>query len=81
MFWVRADHPHHSFAVDDLALVAHLLYRSTYFHKTVLTSAVAMAAPLLVSVSYSSSIEIVGRQLNQHSITRKNADKMFAHFS
>jgi hypothetical protein len=26
MFGIRADHPHHALAVDDFALVAHLLY-------------------------------------------------------
>jgi len=26
MFWIYADHPDHAFAMDDLALVAHLLY-------------------------------------------------------
>jgi hypothetical protein len=25
MLWVYADHPHYTFAVDNLALVAHLL--------------------------------------------------------
>jgi hypothetical protein len=32
MLGVDADHSHHAFAVDDLALVAHLLYRRTDFH-------------------------------------------------
>ncbi|CAN5687758.1 hypothetical protein BH18ACI4_BH18ACI4_15780 [soil metagenome] len=32
MFRVHADHPHHTFAVDNFALVAHLLDRSTHFH-------------------------------------------------
>jgi len=27
-----ADHPHYTLAVDDLALVANLLYRCSYFH-------------------------------------------------
>jgi len=32
MFGVDANHPHYAFAVDDLALVTHFLYRSTDFH-------------------------------------------------
>ncbi len=32
MLGIDADHPHHAFAMDDLALVAHLLYRRTDFH-------------------------------------------------
>src|SRR3954465_14724618 len=35
VFRVLADHPHHAFAVDDLALIANLLYRRSDFHKTV----------------------------------------------
>src|SRR5580704_1607465 len=33
VFRVYADHPHHTLAVDDLALVTDLLYRCSYFHK------------------------------------------------
>jgi hypothetical protein len=29
---IRADHAHHAFAVDDLAVVAHLFNGSSYFH-------------------------------------------------
>src|ERR1700691_200200 len=32
MFRVLADHPHHTLAVDDLALVTNFLYRCSYFH-------------------------------------------------
>jgi len=32
MLRVRADHPHHAFALDDLALVADFAYGSLYFH-------------------------------------------------
>src|SRR5712691_5122506 len=37
MFRVDANHPYHTLAVDDLALVANLLDRCSYFH-TVLSS-------------------------------------------
>jgi len=29
---VLADHPHHTLAVDDLALIADFLYRCSYLH-------------------------------------------------
>jgi hypothetical protein len=32
VFRIRADHAHHAFAVDDLAVVAHLFNGSPYFH-------------------------------------------------
>jgi hypothetical protein len=32
MFCDDADHPHYTFAVDDLALVTDFLYRCPYFH-------------------------------------------------
>src|SRR5208282_5798553 len=32
MFRVDADHPHHTFAVDNLALVTDFLNRCSYFH-------------------------------------------------
>ena len=32
MFRVDANHPHHTFAVNDFALVTHFFYRSTDFH-------------------------------------------------
>jgi hypothetical protein len=32
MFRVDADHTHHAFTVDDLALVADFLYRCSYLH-------------------------------------------------
>src|SRR5580692_2593655 len=34
VFRVDADHPHHTLAVDDLALVTDFLYRCSYFHKS-----------------------------------------------
>jgi len=32
MFRIDANHPHHTFAMDDLALVAHLFNRRTDLH-------------------------------------------------
>lgn len=36
MFGVFADHPDHSTAADDLALITNLFYRCTYLHKPTL---------------------------------------------
>jgi len=38
MFRVNADHPYHTLAVDDLALVTDFLYRCSYFHNFKLSS-------------------------------------------
>jgi hypothetical protein len=32
VLWIRADHPHHPMAMDELAFIAHLLYGRPYFH-------------------------------------------------
>jgi hypothetical protein len=36
---------------------------------------------LFIAVSYTTAIQIVGRQLDQNSITRKYPDEMFPHFA
>ena len=53
MLGVDADHSHHAFAMDDLALVAHLLYRRTDFH---LLNLCPELFKLLVSVGNSTPI-------------------------
>jgi hypothetical protein len=37
VFRIDANHAHHAFAVDDLALVTDFLYRRSYFHKPALS--------------------------------------------
>src|SRR5690349_359353 len=44
MFGILADHPHHTFAMDDLALIANFLYRCSYLHNPVLSSAFSVIA-------------------------------------
>src|SRR6185369_5169086 len=44
MFGILADHPHHTFAVDDLALIANFLYRCSYLHNPVLSSPFSVIA-------------------------------------
>ena len=53
MFGVSTNHPNHAFAMDDLALVAHLLYRRTDFH---LLNLCTELFKLLVSVGDSTPI-------------------------
>src|SRR2546423_4425178 len=36
---------------------------------------------LFIPVSYPAPIQVVRRQFNQHAITRKNSDEVFAHFA
>src|SRR5437867_1922202 len=36
---------------------------------------------LLIAISYASSIEVVWRQFNQHTIARKDTNKMLAHLT
>ena len=50
MFRIYTNHPHHAFAVDDFALVAHLLDRRTDFHRGNLC--------LFIAVCNSAAIEI-----------------------
>lgn len=72
MLRIRADHTHHTLAVNHLALVANFPNGSPNFH---------VPNPLLVPIRNASTVEIIGRQLNQNSITRKNSDEVFAHLS
>ena len=74
MFGIDADHAHHAFAMDDLALVAHLFNRRTDFHLETSNS-------LFIAVSNAPTIEVVGRKLYQNSVARQNANKMLAHLS
>jgi hypothetical protein len=79
MFRVDANHSHHAFAVNDLALVTHFLDRRPHFHLINLES--FFAKPLFVTVSNSSAIKVVRRELYEHSITRKDSNEMLAHLS
>ena len=56
MLGINADHADHTLAVDDLALITHLLYRRSHFHYTTLKGSDA----LLITVGDSSPIKIVG---------------------
>ena len=73
MLRIDADNAHHALAVNHLTLVTNLLDGRTYLHGTISIS--------FIPVSYAAAIQIVGRQLNQHSITRQNSDEMLAHLA
>src|SRR5579863_6836789 len=69
VFRILANHPHHTLAVDDLALVANFLHRCPYFHKPVLgrsSLVVRQTNPELLTASKAS---IASRsQLEAHSL-------------
>jgi hypothetical protein len=73
VFWVGANYAHHSLAMDHFALIANLFNGRTYFHWTLSIS--------FIPVSYATAIQIVGRQLNQHSIPGKNSDEVLSHLA
>ena len=73
MLWVDADNADHTLAVNHLALITNFFDGRTYLHWTPSIS--------FIPVSYATAIQIVGRQLNQHSITRKNPDEMLTHLA
>src|SRR5579863_7577176 len=89
VFRVDADHPYHAFAVDDLALVANLLYRCSYLHNLlVLTTPPGFARPdsrwlslhnSFIAVNNASAIQIIGRELDCDFIARQNADEILTH--
>ena len=72
MLGVRANHAHDSLAVNHLALIANFPDGSPNLH---------FDYRLLVTIRDTPAVEIVGRQLNQNPITRKNSDEMLAHLS
>jgi hypothetical protein len=73
MLGVYTDNPHHTLAVNYLALVTNLFNGRTHLHWTL--------SILFIPVSYPAAIQIIGRQFNQNPITRKNSDEMLAHFA
>src|SRR4030095_1075950 len=74
VFRIHTNHPYDTLAMDDLALVAHLFYRRTYFHHET-------SGSLFIAISNTPPIEVVRRKLNQNSVARKNSNKMLAHLS
>src|SRR5215210_1000869 len=75
---VGADHAHHALAVDDLAVVAHLLDRSPNLH---LTSPLPARAGSLVAVRDAPAVQVVRRKLDQHPVARQNSYEVLAHLA
>src|SRR5438552_17034811 len=73
MLGIDTDNAHHTLAVNHFALITNLFDGRTYLHWTLTI--------LFIPVSYAAAIQIVGRQLNQHSITRKDSNEMLTHFA
>src|SRR5258706_1614938 len=73
MLWVDTDNTHHALAVNYFALITNLFDGRTYLHCTL--------SFLFIPVSYTTAIQIVGRQLDQHPITRKTSDEMLTHLA
>src|SRR5215470_1835275 len=82
MFRVLADHPHHTAAVNDLALVTDFLYRCSYLHNpSFQPSALSLQQILFVAIHDATAIQVVGRQFHRNLVPRQNADKVFAHLA
>src|SRR5450631_1369681 len=89
VFGDYADHPHHTLAVDDLALVTNLLYRCSYFHNPAFSRLLSAFSKTLkakrrrsfIAIHDASAVQVVGRKLHGHFIARQNADEVLAHFS
>src|SRR5688572_17905190 len=73
MLRVIADNPHHTFSVDDLALIADLFYRGSYLHN--------LTSPLLVAICDSAPFQIVGRELHKYLVAGQDADKILSHLA
>ena len=73
MLGIDADNANYALAVNHLALITNLFDGRTYLHYTLSIS--------FIPVSYATAIQIVGRQLHQHPITRKNPDEMLTHLA
>src|SRR5271155_1161907 len=89
VFRVDADHPHHTFAVDDLALVTDFLYRCSYFHKPAFSRQLSAVSKImrrekrrsLIAIYNSSAIQVVGRKFHCYLVAGQDADKVLAHLA
>ena len=80
---VGADHPHHALAVDDLAVITHLLDRSPYFHcrSPLRRELVRRLFSSLVAVCDPPSVQVVWRKLDEHSVAGEDADEVLPHLA
>ena len=72
MFRIVANHTHDAFSMNDLTLIANLLYRRSYLHNF---------QPLLVAIRDSSTFQIVWRKFYQNLVTGQYAYEILSHFA
>jgi hypothetical protein len=76
MLRIRADHAHHAFAVDHLALVAHLFYGRSNLHNPYFQLLATNHSPLLQQLGLSEQLynpaarAVMRGKLHSHSIAR-----------
>src|SRR5687768_5087987 len=68
---ILADHPNHTFAVDDLALVANLLDARTDFHDSPLTELCRDSSTARVERTDFQSNPVAGDDLDGHSLCHR----------
>ena len=73
MLGVFTNHPHHAFALDDLALAAHFFYRGSDFHKKFINKILGgLRSPrVLESLRYPAFCKVVGCYLEHHPVAGK----------
>jgi hypothetical protein len=74
VLWILADDANYALTLDNLALVANLLNRSSDFH------CIPLFLPLPISIKNSPTRQVVWRQLNQHTVSREDLDVMHTDF-
>ena len=70
MLRVLADDANYALTLNNLALVANLLHRSSDFH------CIPLLLPLPVSIQNPPTRQVVRRQLHQHTVSREDLDVM-----
>src|ERR1700733_6980120 len=86
MFRVDADHPHHTLAVNDLALVTDLFYRCSYFHNSSQLpgsqfSVERSNSASFIAINNSAAVQIVGGKLHRNFVTRQDANEILSHLA
>ena len=71
MFWVLTDHPDHTLAADDFAIITQLFDRRTDLH----------TSTLFISIRDATLGQIVRRHFNRNSVSDQNLDIVHSHFA
>src|SRR5437868_10547308 len=81
---INADHAHYALAVDDLALIANLLDRCSYFHETSFQPSKKLTSERrgsFISINNAPTVQVVRRELYRDFIAGQNANEVLAHLS